>query len=208
MKLFREKGRLIEYEERPKQNIEAQVEWGKFMKKGSRNSEMVEQQRPDIIQLLNEKTRNEKERARQKAEKEEETERLRTETRNEEGGEWIFNQEYSEYYWVGEREPVVEQMEPYKPLSKELLQRIKKQEDEWIEAMIEERKKEAKEKRKPKNERQKAAMKEPMNPPPETEIYAYKRIRINNIREREQAMAESGVFNDLHDYKKEIGLLK
>ena len=52
----------------------------------------------------------------------------------------------------------------------------------------------------------KEAMDTPVNRLPERELCAYEKIREDNIREREEAMAKSGFFETLTAYKKEIGL--
>lgn len=59
-----------------------------------------------------------------------------------------------------------------------------------------------------KNEELKAAMNIPVTPNPETELSDYEKLRNSNIEERHQAMAESGYFVDLIDFKIKIGLLK
>ena len=48
----------------------------------------------------------------------------------------------------------------------------------------------------------------PIVPHPEKELCDYEKLRIKNIEERQQAMAESGFFDDLLDYKVKIGLLR
>ena len=45
-------------------------------------------------------------------------------------------------------------------------------------------------------------MKVPIEVPPVKEMSKYEKIRLNIIKEREQAMAESGFFDDLLRYKK------
>ena len=123
----------------------------------------------------------------------------------EDGGEWVFNPEYSEFFWVGEGEPVVDHSE-FKPLSEKELKDIQEQEEKWLQADLDERKREAKEKRKKKYEEMKAAMKTPILPLPENELCDYEKIREGNIKEREEAMKESGFFEDLQKFKRKIGL--
>ena len=50
----------------------------------------------------------------------------------------------------------------------------------------------ARDKRQAKNAKLKAAMKQPIKPFPEIELCAYEKIRIDIIKEREEAMIESG----------------
>ena len=88
------------------------------------------------------------------------------------------------------------------------MEELRQQEEKELEEFYIEKKRIAKEKRKEKNERIKAAMKVPIEAPPVKEMSKYEKIRLNIIKEREQAMAESGFFDDLLQYKKSIGLLK
>ena len=74
--------------------------------------------------------------------------------------------------------------------------------------MIKEQKSEARKQRKQKNQERKAALNVPLGPLPERELCQYEMIRENNIKEREKAMADSGFFEDMLEYKKKIGLSK
>ena len=65
-----------------------------------------------------------------------------------------------------------------------------------------------KEKRKQKEMERKQAMATPISPLPERELCPYEKLRANIIQEREDAMRESGFFDDLMDMKKDIGLIK
>ena len=209
MKLFRNEGRLRDYMEKNGNNSSEMEDWQNFMKNSKRHVEMAENLKPDIVQKLNEKIREEKEKKIIQNKQTEEEEERRKKKVEEDGGEWVFNSEYSEYYWVGEGEPIVEHdTEVYKPLTKEQLDEIKKKEEEWLEELIRERKEVARDKRQAKNAKLRAAMKQPINPFPETELCAYEKIRIDIIKEREDAMIESGFFDDLKECKKKIGLLK
>jgi hypothetical protein len=100
----------------------------------------------------------------------------------------------------------VEEQPEYKPLSEEQLKEIRKQEEELLKAAIEERKREKEEKRRKKYEELLAAKNTPIRPFPEKELCDYEKFREKNIKEREQAMLESGFFEDFNDYKKKIGL--
>ena len=50
-------------------------------------------------------------------------------------------------------------------------------------------------------------MRVPLDPLPESDLCEYEKIRENNISEREKAMYDSGFFEDLLSYKKDIGLV-
>ena len=86
------------------------------------------------------------------------------------------------------------------------MKKIQQQEEIWLQAEIEERKREAKEKRRKTYEELKAAMNTPIGSFPETDLCEYEKLREQNIKDREQAMEESGFFEDFHKYKKKIGL--
>ena len=50
-------------------------------------------------------------------------------------------------------------------------------------------------------------MDNPINPLPVTELSEYEKLRISNIKEREEAMFASGFFEDINEYKRKIGFL-
>ena len=207
MRLLREKGRLKDFKERINRNTHQETDWKNFIQKSEKHAAMAVKIKPDIVQRVNEMLRDEKELLRRQKVKEYANERIRKEKVAEDGGEWVFDKEYSDYYWVGEGEPpVVEEQPIYKPLSEQQLQSIKKQEEEWLKAAIEEREREKQEKRRKKYEELQALKNTPISPLPEKDLCEYEKLREKNIKEREQAMLESGFFEDFNDYKKKIGL--
>ena len=210
MRILRSDGNLIDYSDRCLHNSNETMDWKKFMKQSKKHTDIVNQNNPDLVQRLNEESRMEKEMQRQKAEKakevEKEAERIRQRQIEEEGGEWVYNAEYSEFYWVGEREPVNDDPE-YIQLSEQELADLQRQEDDRLAAMIEEQKTEARERRRQKRKELKAAMDNPINPLPVTELSEYEKLRMSNIKEREEAMFASGFFEDINEYKRKIGFL-
>ena len=84
---------------------------------------------------------------------------------------------------------------------------MQRQEDDRLAAMIEEQKTEARERRRQKRKELKAAMDNPINPLPVTELSEYEKLRMSNIKEREEAMFASGFFEDINEYKRKIGFL-
>ena len=56
-----------------------------------------------------------------------------------------------------------------------------------------------------KEKERKAAMNKPVPPLPERELCDYEKMRDKNVRERQMAMAQSGFFEDLNEYKNKIG---
>ena len=155
-------------------------------------------ERPDIVMLLNEKAREEKEK-----------ERNRKEMIKNEGGEWIQNGEYGDYYWSGDGEPNWENDSfEDEQLTAKQIEEFKRQESEEDLEMKRIRKFEEREKQRIKQEERKKRMKTPLDPLPENELSDYEKLRDRNIKEREQAMIDSGFFEDLNAFKKEIGLTK
>ena len=125
----------------------------------------------------------------------------------EDKGEWVFNSEYSEYYWIGEGEPKVYEEKLYEAPNDEELKAIRQQEELLFQELRQKKNEERKEKRKQKMEEIKNAMKRPINPLPESELCDYEKLREKNIKEREDAMRESGFYEGLLTYKRHIGLL-
>ena len=60
--------------------------------------------------------------------------------------------------------------------------------------------------KKDKERKEKMAM--PIDPLPERELCQYEKIRESIIKEREEAMAKSKLFEDLNNPKRGIGLYK
>ena len=73
-------------------------------------------------------------------------------------------------------------------------------------AFKEQKKEEDKEKRKLKLLERKKEMNRPIDPFPKQQLCEYERLREKNIKEREEAMAASGLFEKLISYKVEIGM--
>ena len=105
MRIFREVGRFIDHKDRIKQNSSEVVDWERFQKESKSNADMIDEMKPDNVQQINEKMREERERLRKKRIKSEEKEAFRIRQIEEDGGESVHNAEYDDYYWVGEGEP-------------------------------------------------------------------------------------------------------
>ena len=210
MQRLREKGEKRIIKGRIMKNISEFDDWKKFMQKSKKHADMATKNKPDIVKMINEKERERKEVIRKNEEQEQEREKIRQKKIKEDGGEWEYIAEYDDYVWVGEGEPIesIKDDIPFTPLTKEELHEIRQQEEKlWAEER-KEKKRLAKEKRKEKNEKIKEAMKKPIQGLPVQKMSKYEQIRLDIIKEREQAMAESGFFDDLLTLKKDIGLLK
>ena len=211
MQKLRETGHKRIIKRRTRQNFSELEDWQSFVQKSKRHAEMAASKKPDIVQKINEKERERRELNRKRVEEEQEIEKRRQKKIEEDGGEWEYNAEHDDYIWIGEGEPI-ESINDACPLqniphTKEELEELRQQEEKELEEFFKEKKRIAKEKRKEKNEKIKAAMKVPIEVPQVKEMSKYEIIRLNIIKEREQAMAESGFFDDLLQYKKNIGLL-
>jgi hypothetical protein len=88
-------------------------------------------------------------------------------------------------------------------LTEEKIKELRQEEQEQDEAINKFRSEEKREQRKLKEEMRKKSMIIPLDPLPERNMCEYEKIRENNISERENAMYESGFFEDLIPYKEE-----
>ena len=129
MRIFREEGRLRDHAYRGRPNSNEINDWKKFRENGEGHAEILNKRKPDIVQVLNERVRDEKERLRIQKEREEEDEKIRKEKIEEDGGEWVYNSEYAEYYWVGKGEPTGAQDPEDWIMSEQELKDIRRQEE-------------------------------------------------------------------------------
>ena len=139
MRLFREEGRLKDYEQRAKRNRNKIQDWTSFKRKGKKHSEKLDECKPDIVAKINEEFRKQEDWRREK-------EAERKKQIDEDGGEWVYNAEFDDYHWVGEGDPKLHHDPVYEPLTSEDLEDIRRQEEELQLAEIELEKKLAKEK--------------------------------------------------------------
>ena len=197
MALLETEGRLKKFARRTGGKLSEMDDFERYFKSGKTFEHKLMEERPDIVMLLNKKARKEKE-----------DDSKRKEMIENEGGKWIQNGEYGDYYWSGDGEPKWED-DSYEDdrLTAKQIEEFKQQEAEEDLEIKRLKKIEKKEERK-KQEKRKEKMRTPLDPLPENELCEYEKIRNNIIKEREQAMIESGFFEDLHAFKKEIGLSK
>ena len=197
MQILETEGRMVKFSSRAGEKPAEGKDWENYFRRGKQFECELEIRRPDIVNILNEKNREKKER-----------ERAREERVKEDGGEWVCDGEYG-YYWSGEGEPKSEN-DSFKNevLTQERIEELRKEEEEQDAAIKKIRKEEEKEKRRLREKVRKESMNIPLDPLPERELCAYEKYREKNIKEREEAMSESGYFDDLISYKKEIGLVK
>lgn len=167
-------------------------DWKIYTKSHRKNLKLLESKKPDIVEVINEKFRLDKE-----------EERKRTElTKN---GEWCYHGESGEWYWSGAGEPDCGDCVEYDTYTSEEQKEFREAEHKTF---LEQMKKNATEKRKLKEKINKEAMNNPIQPLPERDLCEYEKLREKNIKEREEAMAACQFFEDMNDYKKEIGFHK
>ena len=198
MRVLREEGRLKDIGWRFRGAKDEIREWESFMEKDAASVSVLEMRKPKLVEFLNSKHRKEKE-------DQEEKERCRAEIVKDNGGEWCYNAEYSEWYWSGEGDrPCMN--DGCGELTTEELEEEKRQEEELQRRVIEDQRLQVKEKQRQKNLQIKEAMKKPIEPMPKQETCAYEMIREQIIKEREEAMEACGFFKVLEEYKKTIGI--
>ena len=192
MQLIHDEGWSKEFSYCSGGKIEEIRDWELYRGNGRIYSQVLEAKRPNIIQILNEKTRIEKEKERKRKE-------------GEKNGEWCYQAESGEYFWSGTGEPEYGDTFTYEAPTPEELKRCREEEEKINKAMLEEKKRLKKEKRKKVQKEQKEAMDRPLDPIPQKELCEYEKMRNRNIKEIEEAMAATNFFENLREYKKEIG---
>ena len=153
----------------------------------------LEANHPDLVQRLNEKAREDKERERKKKEKEEKHAKMIEREEN------LFRKLREELNW--EKDFTIK-------LTDEEELSLKKQEKKQYEEWAENRKIELREERKEKEKQRKEAMSIPLPPLPERDLCPYEKLREKNIKERHDAMLKSNFFDDLSQFKVNIGLTR
>ena len=196
MQLLKKEGNLRMFTRRNGGKTLETRDWELYHRACKNNADYLASRKPDVVEIINEKIRNEKEK-----------ERLRKKKVEEDGGEWLYNGECGEYYWSGESEPKdLDDNFEYEQLTREELENIRKQERLQDEAIAKFRKAEINESKRKKAQERKDLLSEPLDPLPEKDPSEYEKLREKNIRDRVDAMEKSGFFKDLSDYKKAMGL--
>ena len=95
---------------------------------------------------MNKEARERRELEELQEEKDKNEQKIRQEKIERQGGVWVYNPEYAEYYWSGENEPEFIDDDPELLTEQELVD-IQRQEERRLEAMKEEMKDRANEKR-------------------------------------------------------------
>ena len=128
MRLLESEGRLRDFKRRSHRNIEEMRDWENYMRKGKNYVDVLEVRKPDVVQRINEKNRDD-----------EEKERAKREKANDE--EWCYNGESGEYYWNGVGEPEYGDNFECEGLTGEELRKFREEENMMYKAISEERKK-------------------------------------------------------------------
>ena len=205
MQEFREYGRLRDFSKRSVKIKDEISDWANFVQKGDPYLEVLSSKKPDLIDRINQKIREEKEEEREKEMKEKETKEKEEAKRKE--GIWDYNGESGEWYWTGEKEPDHMDNFTYKPLTEEEKKQVEEAEELHFQWWAKERAEERKEKRRKKYKELKEKMAIPVDPVPKSDLCPYEKLRERNIKEREEAMRKCGFFDDLENTKREIGIM-
>ena len=207
MRLMREEGRLIEYSERNSYRKKAIVVeewlWYYYYKEGPKNREILAKKNPDVYKAIVEKEERERKLREEHEKREKELD---------EAGRWIYNPADDDYYWSNAEKPSYELQAVNDECqghdgTEEDEENWKKQLEEWNRQEIEQLRKERQEQQEEERlERNRLArekrneLKEklltPINFDADSEVCEYERLRERNIREREEAMRNSGWFSD------------
>ena len=176
-----------------------------FWYRGRKYKDLLEEKKPELAKLFKEKEEN----ARKKQE-----ERDRKEKELDEKGQWKYNNCDGEYYWSipdenGHNMSLAEfnREDEDIPITIEQLRAMREPEEEYDEKYEEEYSQilreiydpegeERKRKRKEKKEKLKEELSRPIIMPDLGEKSQYEKVRDQTIRDRQQAMKESGMFND------------
>ena len=199
MRMLKSGGRQYDFQRRMTKSKTECLDWKGYLQRGEKYRELLENEKPDVVEQLNEQIRNDKESERKWKEEE---------NKKETQGYWEYRAESDEYFWTGEQDP--DHGDPFcsTPLTEEDKKIIREAEKMEFELFVEERKELQKVKRKQKEMERKEAMATPISPLPGHALCPYEKIRANIIQERENAMIESVFFYDLMNMKKDIGLIK
>ena len=208
MRNMKENGRYKDYMKRKSQEKDEEILWRKFMNKGQTYKEVLEKKKPEVVELLE---KMDKEKRRQM----EENERIEKEL--DEKGRWNYNSCMEEYFWSIPDEnghhmslATFNKEEEEVPLTlEEIRARRDPEEEERYQREIEdeEYKRVLREiydyegemrrrKRKEKAERLREEMSKPIDMPIVGEKCEYEKLRDERVRERFNAMKESGMFSE------------
>ena len=193
-----------------------EVLWWKFWMRGSPYKALLTLKKPDIAAKMKDK---------EEALALKEEERIRKEKELDEKGRWVW--ENCEYYWsipdenghkksleeynrdCEAQEPIltIEEQEEKERKEKELKRKIdemwKKEAEESIRWMEEERRKKWRERERDRRKKQKEKLSQPISIPKSGEKGDYEKVRDGIIGERYEAMKESGLFSE-----KELKMIK
>ena len=204
MRMLKEEGWLMDFATRSAGKREEKSDWEKFNNKSKEHSQKLKSRKPDIVEQINERNRQRLEERREEERKSREKDRE---------GQWYCNPQNEEWYWTGEGEPEFDMDDGvvYEAPEERSKQEREEEDRNWrlyFEGLRKEEKEIQKEKRHQKEQERKEAMKIPVKPPPAQDLCEYEKLREKNIKERVEAMEACGFFGDLHELKKEIGLIK
>ena len=129
----------------------------------------------------------------------EEQEKKDQEDKRKYGGRWIYNHEYAKYCWVGTGPPPPDdEDDEYDEPTEEEKQQMREQENKWLQAALEDKRKTNADCVRKHREKQREELQAAINVPieiPEYPMSEYELIRQKNIEDIQNAMKASGLFD-------------
>jgi hypothetical protein len=166
MQMLETERRIVKFSRRSGGKPSETRDWENYSKRNKKFKHELETRKPDIMTIINEKAREEKEK-----------ERAREERVKEDGGEWLHDGENG-YFWKGGGEPLFENDSfADEVLTKERIDELRKEEEEEDAAIKKRNKEEQNEQKRLKEEVRKEAMKIPLDPLPERDLVPYEKYR-------------------------------
>ena len=192
-------GRIGEFATRETRDKDESKLWKWYCRGEPEQRALLETLKPDEAAKVRKEEEEEYEDRRLLNEKikamDEERERKDQEDERKYGGRWTYNHEYAKYCWVGTGPPPPdEEDDEYDEPTEEEKQQMMEQENEWLQAELEEKKKANADCVRRHRERQKAAMDVPIEIP-DYPLSEYELIRQKNIEDIQNAMKASGLFD-------------
>ena len=192
-------GRIGEFATRETRDKDESELWKWYCRGEPEQRALLETLKPDEAAKVRKEEEEEYEDRRLLNEKikamDEERERKDQEDERKYGGRWTYNHEYAKYCWVGTGPPPPdEEDDEYDEPTEEEKQQMMEQENEWLQAELEEKKKANADCVRRHRERQKAAMDVPIEIP-DYPLSEYELIRQKNIEDIQNAMKASGLFD-------------
>ena len=201
MRILKEEGRVKVYRERESRGSDKMTLWRKFSLNNAERKLVLAKRNPEMAKKLELEEEMKRIEAKREREKREEELKLRKEKRLRDGGIWEYDFLCGEYYWDGEGPPILEhnddQDDPYtEEENRDCLRRAEAALEKAYEDEKRKKREERAELKRAWRQQQKEKLQEPINIEQSDIASAYEKLRDQNMKEREEAMKESGLFDD------------